>query len=131
MTKLIAVALILALPALVAADINRFNPTRDLERPDALPRSVQRPEPGLAVMVPVLPVWQGAGTPLATGCQSRVACPSTVPQHVARCLSGPDCHNKASSPVLWPHAPRADEQKTAAKEPRQEQAQVPNNQLAN
>ena len=124
MTKLATIALILALPALVAADINRFNPDRDLERPDAVLWRVQRPEPGLTAITPVLPAWKGVGMPLVTGCQSRVACPSTVPQHVTRCLPSPDCRNEVSAPILWPHAPRVDERKTVAMEPRPERDQI-------
>ncbi len=125
MKKLAAVALVLALPALVAADINRFDPDRDLERADAVLWRVQRPEPGLTATTPVLPVWKGAGIPLVAGCQSRVACPSTVPQHVTRCLSSPDCRNNVSAPVLWPHAPRVDEARTTAEERRLDNALAP------
>lgn len=131
MRKLAAVAIMLALPALVAADINRFNPDRDLERPDAVLWRVQRPEPGLTAMTPVLPVWKGAGVPLVNVCQSRVACPSAAPQHVTRCLPSPDCRNNVSAPVLWPHAPRVDEVKTTAEERRLDRALAPDGKPAN
>jgi len=125
MTKLSAVLLILAFPVLVAADINRLSLHPDLERPDALFWSVRRPEPGLTTIAPVLPTWEGACTPSATGSgQSRAACPAVAPQHVTRCLPQPDCRNDGNAPTLWPYAPRTDEQKTAAEEPRLKQAQV-------
>jgi hypothetical protein len=130
MTKLTLVALILGLPALVAADINRFNPRRDLERPDALRWNMRTQRPELNVAPSALPAWVSICRPNpAAHCKSQTPCP--VPQHLCRCLSQPDCLSHASAPVLWPHSPRADEQRTADKEPRPKQAQVQDKHPAN
>jgi len=124
MTKLAAIVLILALPALVLADINRLRPSPDLERPDALPWNMRMQRPELAVVPSALPAW--ASTYMSSPAErssNRVPCPCPASQHLSLCLSQPDCLNHANAPILWPHAPRADEQKTAAKEPRPKQVQ--------
>ena len=131
MTKLVAVVLILALPDLVTADINRLKLNPDLEKPDALAWIVRRPEPRLTTMHAPLPVWESAGVPVTADRESPIACPSTAPEHVARCLSQPDCRNHVNAPALWLHAPRTDEQKTVAKEPAPEQVQVQDKHPAN
>ena len=125
MTKLAAIVLILALPALVAADINRVRLGPGPEQPDALRWNMRMQRPELTVVPSVQPAWASICTPNPTERSSyRVPCPCPAAQHLGLCLSQPDCLNHANAPILWPHAPRADEQKTAAKEPRPEQAQV-------
>jgi len=131
MTKLAAVVLILALPALVTADINRLKLSPDLEKPDALAWIARRPEPGLTAMLPLLPVWEGGGAPVAADRESPIACPGAAPEHVARYLSQPDCRTHVNAPALWLHAPRTDEQKTVAKEPAPEQVQIQDKHPAN
>lgn len=132
MSKLAAVAAILTLPTLLVADINRFNPSRDLERPDAVIRRMQGQESGQTALSVRLSVWEGVCKPIDAGRRpSQMPCPPSVPPYLTRCQPQPDCSIHANAPVLWPHAPRVDEQKTAAKEPRTEQAQVPNNQPVN
>ena len=125
MTKLAAVALILALPALVTADINRLRPRMDAERPDAVCVNARRPEPQLAVMSPLLPVWDEACVSAAAGPgRTEMQCPASVPEHLTRRQSQPDCRNHVNAPVLWPHAPRTDEQRTVTNELRSEQARL-------
>jgi hypothetical protein len=51
---------------------------------------------------------------------NRIPCRGS--EYLSRCLSQPDCASHVNVPVLWPHAPRADEQKTAARERRVEEA---------
>jgi hypothetical protein len=117
MRRIAAVAVILSIPALLTADINRFNPDRDLERPDALPRSVQRPDPGLTAMSIPLPVWEGVGKSIDAGRRpSQLPCPPSVPPYLTRCRPQPDCSGHANAPALWPHTPRVDERKTSDRE---------------
>ena len=132
MTRRAAFALILALPGLATADFYRLRPSPDIVQPDALPWNmrIQRPEP--MVLHKALPSWANNCTVSpAERSSNRVPCPCPASQHLSLCLSQPDCLNHANAPILWPHAPRADEQKTAAKEPRPEQAQVQDKHSAN
>lgn len=124
MRKLAAVALILALPALVAADINRLKPSPDLDRPDALPWNMRTRRPELRVAYPAQPSWASISRPNPVRSKSVGPCHATAPQHVTRCLPQPDCRNDGNIPVLWPHAPRVDEQKTVAMEPRPDRGQI-------
>jgi len=130
MTRQTAFALIVALPGLVTADIYRFRPSPDIARPDVLPwdMRIQKPEP--IAMRSALPSWANTCTAgPAERSSNRLPCPSS--QHLSLCLSQPDCLNHANLPILWPHAPRVDEQKTVAKEPRPEQAQIQDKHPAN
>jgi len=132
MTKRAALALILALPGLVTADFHRFRPSPDTAQPDALPWNmrIQRPEP--VAMRWALPSWANTYTASpAEGSSSRVPGPCPASQHLSLCLSQPDCLNHANVPILWPHAPRVDEQKTVAKEPHPERVQVQDKHPAN
>jgi hypothetical protein len=132
MTKLSAALLILALPALVTADINRSSLKPDRERPDALPWSVRRPQFGLTTIAPVPPAWNGACPSSATGSDRiQAACPAVTPQHVSRCLAQPDCRNDGNAPVLWPYAPRAHEERTSEKEQLLLKGRYQGSQLAN
>ena len=125
MSKLAAVAVMLATPALLMADINRLNPSRDLERPDAMIRRMQGQESGLTAMSVPLPVWEGVGKPIDPGRRpSQVPCPPSVSPYLTRCRPQPDCPIHAKAPVLWPHAPRTEERKTAAVEQRLVQDQT-------
>ncbi len=131
MMKLTAVLLILSLPALVTADVNRLRPSRGLEEPDALCWNMQthRPEPTAVPLV--MPSWASIrmSNPTVTS-RSSIQCPTSAPQHVTRRLSQPECASYVKAPVLWPHAPRADEQKTADREPRPKQTQAQDRQPA-
>jgi hypothetical protein len=132
MTKLAAVALILALPGLVTADFYRLRPSPDLAQLDALPWNVRilRPEP--TAVRSVLPSWANTYTASpAERSSNRVLCPCPASQHLSLCLSQPDCLTHANTPILWLHAPRTDEQRTAAKEPSTEQARVQDEHPAN
>ena len=127
MTKLAMIVLILALPALVAADIDRLRPSPDFERPDALAWNTRTHEPELPMKPPVPPAWQGACASGPTGPgRSQIQRLVPVPEHVALCQSQPDCRSHVNAPALWPHAPRTDEQKTTDKERRQKQARTRN-----
>jgi hypothetical protein len=132
MTRRAAFALILALPGLATADFYRLRPSPDIVQPDALPWNmrIQRPEP-MAVHNALPSSANNYTVSPAERSSNRVPSPCPAAQHLGLCLSQPDCLSHASAPVLWPHAPRADEQKTADKEPRPKQAQVPDNQPAN
>jgi hypothetical protein len=130
MRMLAAVALILALPALAAADINRLRLSPDPDRPDALLWNARRTQLSPA---PVgLPAWAGPSMPLVPNCRkSQIAGPCTVPEYVTRCQREPGCPNRASAPMLWPKAPRTDEQKTATEELRVARGWVQNSRPAN
>jgi hypothetical protein len=117
MTKLVAVALILVLPGLVAADINRLRPSPDLEQPDALPWNTRTHRPELTLVPSVSPAEASiCMSDLAERNSNRIPCPCPASQVLSRCLSQPDCLNHANMPILLPHAPRADEQRTSEKE---------------
>ena len=132
MRKALSVVLILAFPALVAADINRLNPNPDLERPDARTWQLRPHESGLVLPSSPLPVWKGAFAPVTPGCGTgRVACPSSLPGHVAKRTVQPDNRTPVLAPILWPHSPRADEVRTVAREPRPGQARRGDTQPAN
>jgi len=132
MMKLNAVLLILALPALVTADVNRFRPSRGLEEPDALCWNMRTHRPERTVVTSVLPAWASICAPSpAERSSNQVTCPGPGSQYLSRRLSQPECANYVKMPVLWPHAPRADEQKTAAGEPRPKKAQAQDKQPAN
>ena len=131
MMKLTAVVLMLMLPGLVAADINRLPLGRALEQSDALLRTTPILQQGMTITPSILPMWAGPSVPVTCGCsRSRVACPASAPQHVTRCLQSPDCRETASAPILWPQAPRVEERKTAAKELSQERPRAQESQPA-
>lgn len=132
MTRRAAFALILALPGLATADFYRLKPSPDIAQPDALPWNmrIQRPEP--IALHSALPSWANTSTASpAERSSNRVPCACPASQHLSLCLSQPDCLKHANVPILWPHAPRVDEQKTVAKEPRPERAQVQDKHPAN
>ena len=132
MIRRTAFALIVALPGLVTADFYRLRPSPDTAQPDALPWNtrIQRPEP--TAVHSALPSWARITSSDPAGLfRSRAACPGVVPQHLGRCLSQPDCRRSVHVPILWPHSPRADEQKTAAEEMRTVQVQVEDKHTAN
>jgi len=121
MTRLTTVILILVLPALVAAAVNRLQTSPGLERPDDLTWNMQRHEPGPVVMRQSPSAWDGVCLLRATGCcRSGVACLGPACQQVTRLQLQPDRREEANAPVLWPHAPRMDEQETVARELRAE-----------
>ncbi|GEM_PF-2136158 len=125
MKMLVAVVVILALPVVVAADINRLRLSPDLERSDALIWKARRTELSLRAVPIGLSVWVGPSAPLVSrSSKSELRCQCSVPPHVTRCQCDPDRPDRTVMPVLWPHSPRTDERKTAAKERRQKQAQV-------
>ena len=132
MTKQAAVAVILALPGLVTADFYRLRPSPDIAQPDALAWNTRigRPEP--TAVHSTLPSWASITSSDPAGrCRSRAACPGAVPQHLGRCLSQPYCQRSVNMPILWLHAARADEQKTAVKEKRLAEGRVQDGQPAN
>jgi hypothetical protein len=119
MRMLAAVVVILALPALVMADINRLKLSPDLDPPDALPWSARRTEPSLRAVPVGMPVWVAPSVPLVPRCcKNEVPGPCTAPQYVTRCQCKPDIADRAVAPILWPHSPRTDERNTLTKEQR-------------
>ncbi len=117
MRKLAAVVVLLALPALVAADINRLKLSPDLDRADALPWNARRTEPNLMAWSVGLPVWAGPSVPLVSRfSKSEFRCPCTVPQHVVRCQCNPGRPDRTGVPVFRPHSARTRDDKTTAKE---------------
>ena len=132
MIRNMTVVLIMALPVLVTADINRLDANLDLERPDTRTWCLRTQQPEFVPMSATLPVWEGVFIPGAAGrSQGRTPCPSAAPEHVTRRLAQPDCRNTTIRPALWPFAPRADEKKTAAREPRPERTRIPAAEPAN
>jgi hypothetical protein len=117
MKKLAAAALIIALTGLVAADINRLRLSPDLEQRDALPWNMRTHRPELTPVPSVGPAQASTRVSnLAERSSNRMPCQCPAAQRLSTCFSQPDCRAKASVPILWPHAPHADEQKTSEKE---------------
>lgn len=125
MTKLAAVALILALPGLVTADFYRLRPSPDVAQPDALPWNMRIQRAAPTAVHSALSSWANTYTVSpAERSSNRVPCPCPAAGHLGLRLSQPDCLTHVNAPVLWPRAPRTDERKTAANEMRSEQAQL-------
>jgi hypothetical protein len=132
MIRGIILVLMLAFPALVAADINRLSASPGLERPDAITRVLRTQEPGLNLMPTTRPAWETAFGPPKPSCgEVRTPCPGTALVHLTRRDAQPDCRSAANGPVLWPHEPRADEQKTVLAEQRIKQTRAGNSKPAN
>ena len=120
-----AVVVIMALPALVAADVNRLKPSPESDRPDALIWKARRTELSLRAVPVGLPVWAGPCAPLVSrSSKSELRYQCSVPQHVTRCQCDPDRPDRTGMPVLWPHFPCTDEQRTTADEQRRELTRV-------
>jgi hypothetical protein len=117
MTKLAAVLLVLALPGLVAADIDRLRLSPASEQPDALPWDIRTRRPVVAVAPSVLPAWASISRsdPCERG-NNKVPCPCPAAQRLNSCFSQPECRAKVSAPILWLHSPRSDERKTLQEE---------------
>ncbi len=122
MNKQAAFVLVLALPGLVMADYYRFRPSPDINPPDALRWDMRAHRPELTAVPSRPPSWASVVTP---GCsRSGFACKQSVPQYQVRCQSQPECQSHVNTPILWPHSPRADEQKTVLVEQRLKEATV-------
>jgi hypothetical protein len=117
MTKLAAVLLALALPGLVAADMNRLRLSPDPAQPDALTWDMRTRRRVVAVAPSVLPAWASVSRPdpYERG-NNRVSCPCPAAQRLSSCFEQPECRRRTSAPMLWPYSPRSDERKTRQEE---------------